>query len=155
MTIVVTAVDGAVLRKAASGKVTAVRTYFSHLVFGKVDLKVKIARYPENGLTAQEQANWMKKVGSRYDIVITVSPWIISDAKDVRIIGKSEDCVVKFGDSVNKVVMSIWRHQTIGQLALDKIEQLRDSGDIDLVYQQVGDSIERIMLLNSMITKGE
>jgi len=117
----------------------------------------RIAIFPESGLDANEQAAFVKENIRDYDVVFTLSPFIISDAPSLTVLGEVET-KPKFGDSVNSVVMHLWRSQTIGDLALEKIDELRTHPVtdelIENIYKEVGDSIERVFLLNEKISGG-
>jgi hypothetical protein len=90
----------------------------------------------------------------KYDITYTLSPFIISDAKNLTILGNIEE-KPNFGDSINKITMRLWRNQTIGDLALDKIEELRSITPSDelikTIYKEVGDSVERVLFIQTIL----
>lgn len=121
-----------------------------------------IATFPEMGLTAAEQANFIKNNRGNYESIITLSPFIISDAHTVNVID-DPNISIEMGSSVNKITMMLWRKETIGEIGVSTINQLKErlkdakSGEeigaiIDDAYT-LGDSIERTMFIHSAITK--
>jgi len=120
----------------------------------------RVAIFPESGLSPNEQALFIKARGSDFDIIITFSAFIISDADEVEII----DCEkkIKAGSSINQITMSLWRSQTVGELVKDKFTSLRQVANngkqeqidcaIDQAYQ-LGDSIERTLFISFALSK--
>ena len=58
--------------------------------------------------------------GGDFEEVITLSPFIISEAANGQLVvlGPDQDAehvMLRHGDSVNKVTMSLWRRETIGR----------------------------------------
>ncbi len=146
--IVVTARNGAALRELAK----------------QAEGNKHIAIFPESGLSPTEQAGFLKANANSYTTVITFSPFIISDAEEVNVIDDKE-IDIEMGSSVNKIVLHLWRKETIGDIALTKIKALREQldvaqtkDDIDLIITdayELGDSIERLLFIKTALDKLE
>lgn len=121
-----------------------------------------IAIFPEAGLSPTEQAAFLKTNANSYTSVITFSPFIISDAEEVNILDDN-DLEIEMGSSVNKIILCLWRKETIGDIGLSKIKALRNQLDvaqtkdtIDLIITQayeLGDSIERMFFIKTALDK--
>jgi hypothetical protein len=119
-----------------------------------------IAIFPEHGLSPNEQAAWLKENEGRFISVITFSPFIVSDAQDLHVM--DSDVNIDMGSSVNKVTLVLWRSETIGDVAKDKLKQLRDKSEkankedlqaiIDEAYE-LGDSVERVLFIKTIMDK--
>jgi len=146
---VITAHDGKLLRE------------FADTMKGKDDIAV----FPEAGLSPNEQAAFIKDNAGKFKTVITFSPFIISDADKVDVIdaagGPSSDLKAA---SANKITMKLWRKETISDIAMDNLkgyyEQIRQAEtlasleDLDnSIYNTLGDSVERVLLLNSLYSR--
>lgn len=135
--VVITACAGAALRQHAEQ------------FRGRDDVLI----FPEAGLDANEQAAIIKGLPERITTIVTLSPWIVSDASRVVVIDGPE-VEIPFGSSVNKVTMRLWRGMTIGDLACDRVAMFRESAGDDViigrVYSELGDSIERHLLLHAL-----
>lgn len=133
---------------ATNGKV--LRDYANDFLLKKATTE-RVAVFPEAGLDANEQAAFVLENNNKYDVVFTLSPFIISDAKNLTVLGEL-DSKPKFGDSVNKVTMNLWRRETVGDIAKQKVEDFRTmqpSDDlISDIYNELGDSVERVLLIN-------
>lgn len=124
-----------------------------------------IAIFPESGLSAQEQAAFLKKNADRFTSVITFSPYIISDAAKVKVIDDHEHEIdIRHGSSVNDINLKLWRIETIGDIALDRFQDLEIKLDkanserevqnvINTTFKQLGDSIERSFFLQKAASK--
>jgi hypothetical protein len=72
------------------------------------------------------------------------------------------DVNIDMGSSVNKVTLVLWRSETIGDVAKDKLKQLRDKSEkankedlqaiIDEAYE-LGDSVERVLFIKTIMDK--
>ena len=121
-----------------------------------------IAIFPENGLSPEEQAHFLKDNMGKYESVITFSAFIISDAEEVSVIDDPEIRIVK-GCSVNFVTMQLWRRETVGELALAEfnrlkaeLERVEDYDDLQSLIKEayrLGDSVERVLYINEVIHK--
>jgi hypothetical protein len=145
MPIVTTAKDGQTLRD------------YANLI--KHDKNVII--FPESGLSANEQTAFMLSTGDKYTEVVTFSSFIISDAAEdqLKILDdESFQCPVHHGDSINKVTMGIWRRETIGDSALEKLTEARTKLNsansevainkiIKSLSRQLSDSVEKMFFL--------
>lgn len=133
---------------ATSGKV--LRDYANDFLLKKATNE-RVAVFPEAGLDANEQAAFVLENKDKFDVVITLSPFIISDSKNLTVLGELGS-KPKFGDSVNKVTMNLWRRETVGDIAKQKVEEFRSmqpSDDlIGDIYNELGDSVERVLLIN-------
>lgn len=134
--------------------------------------KPRVAIFPEQGLSPEEQAAFLAQHGEGYDEVITFSPFIVSDAaRDaLNILDLSREEAtklnIKHGDSINRITKGLWRPSTIGGLAQSRIDSYRDTLEktrsveqiddlIDTAYRELGDSVERILLIDQAIKKCE
>ncbi len=131
------------------------------------DGRLRISLFPETQLSPAEQASWVMKNQDKFDIVITFSSFIISDAENVKILDfhpSNSDSHPKHGDSVNKIVMRLWTSSTIGDIAAKKINDLRirmeNTDDpevlktlIEDAYNTVGDSIEKVLFVKTVMDK--
>jgi hypothetical protein len=127
----------------------------------------QVALFPEYGLSPTEQAGFLKANANRYIIVITFSPFIISDAELVNVLDTPEiDIDIKHGLSVNTINLVIWRNETIGDIALGRFNDLGSRLDkansaceiqnvINDTFRQLGDSIERSTFIQKAICKKE
>lgn len=122
-----------------------------------IDLKSsRVAIFPEHGLDANEQAQWLKENRELYDEVYTLSPFILSDSKEVILISSSLEANhssgIKFGDSVNKVTMKLWRGCTVGDIAKEQIERIRETcATEEEAYDaadHLGDSVEKVLMFS-------
>ena len=118
----------------------------------------RISIFPEHGLSPNEQAAFLKQNEGRFTSVITFSPFIVSDAKDLHIL--DSDTEVKMGSSINKVTLTLWRRETIGDLAKDKLTRLRAKSQNATVQEldgiikesyELGDSVERVLFIRTML----
>lgn len=119
----------------------------------------RVAVFPESGLSASEEAQWLEQEMANYDEVITFSPFIISDAPkgSLSILDSAQICI-EHGDHIQKVLSKLGYRGSIGTLAknkIDKFEKLvknaNSTEEIDLASQElissVGESIERVLAL--------
>jgi hypothetical protein len=150
---VITAEDGKTLRDFAANQAG----------FGTNEIKDNIAVFPESGLNAEEQANWLLQNKDRFDMVITFSPFIVSDAlpQDLTVLDRVYQHTQ--GNSVNKITMNLWHSQTVGAIISQEIDKLKDQvsliktqEDIDALLSKtdhLGDSVEKHFLLTSIFNK--
>jgi hypothetical protein len=103
--------------------------------------------FPEMSLDANEQAAYIKD-NPHVNTIITLSPWIVSEATNLQVIDKPAHGV-RFGDSVNKVSMNLWRKYTIGDTALIFLDTCVDA---DEPYK-IGDSVERVFKIKELLDK--
>ncbi len=122
-----------------------------------IPLTERISVFPEAGLDANEQAAFLKENQDKYDTIFTLSPFIISDSKNIVILGYQEDFKPRFGESVNDITMKIWRDVTIGDLANEQLKAYElseiDENTVKDIHQNLGDSIEKILLLQNIREK--
>lgn len=121
-----------------------------------------IAIFPERGLSPDEQAAFLKNNTGNYKAVITFSPYIVSDADDSHVLDVNGHTEIDMGCSINKVNLSLWRRETIGDIAQDKLDELRKlrdvtpkellQGIIDEAYK-LGDSVERVLFVHSVLNR--
>jgi hypothetical protein len=118
----------------------------------------QVSIFPECGLSPSEQAFYLKECGAGLSLIITFSPYIISDSDNVHVIDL--DIETQMGASINKISMMIWRRETIGELANDKLMMLRASiktankEQIEAIINQayeLGDSVERTLFISYAI----
>lgn len=115
-----------------------------------------IAVFPEHGLSPQEQAAFLVYEGHRYTEVITFSPFIISDAAELKIL--EGDTGITQGDSVKTILMKLGQEKSIGHVVagkldkaamlIEKSESLAELNEINDEIEQLGNSEEVIILLN-------
>lgn len=110
--------------------------------------------FPESGLDANEQAAVLKTLSADIHTIITLSPWIISDAHRLQVLD-DQSINLAFGSSVNKVSMQLWRGTTIAVRTAELIEQFSRTPPSDelvsKIYRELGDSVDRTLLLNSVV----
>lgn len=104
----------------------------------------------------------MKNNTGNYKTVITFSPYIVSDADDLHVLDVNEHTEIDMGCSINKVNLSLWRRESIGDIAQDKLDELRKlrdvtpkellQGIIDEAYK-LGDSVERVLFVHSVLNR--
>jgi hypothetical protein len=131
--------------------------------FALENRKDHVAVFPECGLNAEEQANWLLQNKDRFDMVITFSPFIVSDAlpQDLTVLDRVYQHTQ--GNSVNKITMNLWRSQTVGAIISQEIDKLKDQvsliktqEDIDALLSKtdhLGDSVEKHLLLTIISNK--
>jgi restriction system-associated AAA family ATPase len=106
-------------------------------------------------------------------LITTHSPFLISDSKPDRVlVFDKQDGKVHidhpdyntFGASVNKITLATFgKRETIGGVALTELERLKVQFDsekspkelIDEIYRTMGDSVERTLLLKTILDRTE
>ena len=106
-------------------------------------------------------------------LITTHSPFLISDSKPDRVlVFDKQDSKVHiehpeyntFGASVNKITLATFgKRETIGGVAQTELERLKAQFDskespkdlIDEIYRTLGDSVERTLLLKSILDQNE
>jgi len=118
-----------------------------------------IIAFPERELDANEQAAFYKNLDDKDITVITLSPWIISDADSVQLVTLASNGDYQltnarrdFGDlrgaSVNKIMMTLWRKYTVSDTVLEQINSVKSVDE--LVGLRLGDSAEKILKFNQL-----
>lgn len=115
---------------------------------------------PESNLDLNEQANFINSIDKNSDItIITMSPFIISDVdrEFVYVINPKGELKLAnfqtFGTSVNKITMMLFRRETIGQKALNKINEISNNVEtysIEDIDKILGESVEKMFLLRKL-----
>lgn len=124
----------------------------------------RVSIFPESGRTASEQAAFLKENANNFDVIITLSPFIVSDSERENLhILDLDRHNIKQGDSINKVTMNLWHRRTVGDIVDDKIDAIRnefkDSENVDQLNSltdrlyELGDSIERHCMVTEVIRK--
>lgn len=126
---------------------------------------------PERDLDLHQQWGFVQRLKiltpKNDSIVITQCAWIISDSKNVLVMGRNirEVSVPEFntfGASVNKITMGIFeRRETMGDYSISVLKALQDrleagespSALIEESYQVLGDSVERTLFINMALDK--
>lgn len=127
--------------------------------------------FPENSLDAEEQAQFITKLGLNTEVrIVTFSPWIISDVDEDNVWVVNENLRLErvnfktFGASVNKINMKLFRRSTLGDLSNSELNRMTDelmlittkdeadrySSIIDIKF---GESVEKILALKSFFDK--
>ncbi len=127
--------------------------------------------FPENNLDAEEQAQFITKLGLNTEVrIVTFSPWIISDVDEDNVWVVNENLRLErvnfktFGASVNKINMKLFRRSTLGDLSNSELNRMTDelmlittkdeadrySSIIDIKF---GESVEKILALKSFFDK--
>lgn len=125
--------------------------------------KDRISVFPESGLTMLEQAEFVSKYGHLYNEIVTLSPFIVSEAETgcLTILDASEDDDhFRHGTSITTISMNLWTHKTIGHNAESKLNEARSKGrnsstigDINQSIKdcfKVGESIERSFIVQEL-----
>lgn len=139
---------------------------------------------PETHLNPDWRANFISRLreslvgpeGVSQEMLITThSPFLISDSTPDKVLlfsRHSEDGKVQItnpdyntlGASINKITMSTFgKRETIGrraQAALEKFRTRFEQGEashdlIDDIHRELGDSVEKILLINAILDKGQ
>jgi len=133
-----------------------------------LDDESRIAYFPETQLSPAEQQEWLYGNEAKYDIVITFSAFILSDAEKITILDDDPEdpSYIKHGDSINKITMNLWTSMTIGSIAVDTFEAYRSIVEnttnkkelkniLNKMNQELGDSIEKTFASCYIIDKME
>lgn len=128
----------------------------------------KIIYFPESGLDINEQAAYIKNLKENDVVIFTYSPYIISDTPTKFLFIVCDNLEIdkpdfnNFGASANKISMKILqRKATIGDLALDKINEYQEKLNNDEIFdfkemdKTLGESVEKVLLSKSLFAKEE
>lgn len=116
--------------------------------------------FPEYSLDAREQGLWYSKNSQIYELVITLSPYIISDTpkEDLIIISPEKNYSSFYGSSINKITMALWNSITIGEGVYSKLDEIRSrrvsgesSEELIKELEQFGDSVEKMFLVKELL----
>lgn len=120
----------------------------------------RVAFYPETGLDSEEQAYWIKENIDKFDVVYTLSPFIISDSKELFLIhdltSEPEKMTGLFGASVNKVTMNLWRGCMVGEITRTIIDETKEIPNTEKALKkldELGDSIEKLLCVNALLNR--
>lgn len=108
----------------------------------------RACKFPEWKLSPQEQANFVKTFGHKYDTIVTFSPFIISDCDQIQIL--DSDNSIKKGDSANTIFVELGQESTVGDKSRETIASYDDPRELD---RDLGDSIEKTLKLHQLLSK--
>jgi hypothetical protein len=72
------------------------------------------------------------------------------------------DAEIEMGSSINKVTLTLWRRETIGDLAKDELTRLRAKSqnatlkELDGIIKEsyeLGDSVERVLFIKTILDR--
>ncbi len=145
----------------------------SELMYDTHGKQRTIFLFPETGKSINEQAAFVSSIVKTYPnaVVITYAPFIISDFKQQNVLVFGKDNVITrpefqtFGASVNQITMCLLeRHHTQGDYSIARFEEYRNQiktcpkKNLDAlvheIYKALGDSVERVLLIKTLIDKG-
>lgn len=113
--------------------------------------------FPETMLDANEQASFFENLKDKNVKVVTLSPWIISDADSILWvrrfhrgfeIKKWQEFSLK-GASCNQVTMKLWRGITVSSVTHTAIKHAQSVNE--LVALKIGDSVEKVLKMNFLM----
>jgi hypothetical protein len=96
--------------------------------------------FPEHGLDQAEQGSFISDNISTTKTIVTLSPIIICDSKNVVVLQEDNTLAPRrfFGDSCNRVLLQLNKHhRNIGQRASAAIDQAKAAEDPGLVAQNM------------------